>query len=318
MCAIIISMPATKTQVIYRLDGVSADDGVDVFEISPVLMHFGELVRSANLLLGNEQKIDVRIKPFREGSWIADFVFQQNTVNHLLSYLKTDEGVSLLLLCNLLGISAKDGIVGLVDVIRWTKGFVTNFKKKDEKTIIYPSPTGEELEVSIATHKLVQSPVIQNNYYNSVIVPFDKFPSVASITLEVTGASAKKQVFTEADKPAFEQYARTELLEDIEANVSTLGGVFLKPKRGSYSGEEKAYSFVMGDNNILWPVTIDDEEFLQKLRSGELRLYSEDVLKVNLEISQKRDSTNKVLTTYAVKKVIEYIKYEKPKQLGLI
>ena len=73
----------------------------------------------------------------------------------------------------------------------------------------------------------------------------------------------------------------------------------------------------MGENNVLWPVMIDDEVFLQRLRSGELRLYSEDVLRVDLELRQKKDPTNKILTSYAIKQVTEYIKYEKPKQLGM-
>lgn len=92
--------------------------------------------------------------------------------------------------------------------------------------------------------------------------------------------------------------------------------MFVKPKRGPYSGDEKAYSFVMGDT-VMWPVTMEDEAFLAKLKSGEVRPYSEDVLKVDLEFHQKKDSNNKVTTSYSITKVIDYIKYEKPKQIDL-
>jgi len=107
------------------------------------------------------------------------------------------------------------------------------------------------------------------------------------------------------------------LLEETEDNLLMLKNVYLKPKRGSYSGEEKSYSFIMGDNSILWPVTIDDDIFLKKLHSGEIRLYSEDILKVDLEIKQKKDSNNKIASSYSIKLIKEYIPFEKPQQMKL-
>ena len=73
----------------------------------------------------------------------------------------------------------------------------------------------------------------------------------------------------------------------------------------------------MGENNILWPVTIVDNNFLNKLKSGEIRLFSEDVLKVSLEIKQRKDAANRIQTSYAIIHVLEYIKFEKPRQLRL-
>jgi hypothetical protein len=311
-------MPSHKTQVIYKLEGINAEDGVDIFDIAPILMHFGELVKVSSAALGLEQKVDVKIKPFREGSWITDFILQhKDSVTGLFHYLKGSDGQDFLILMQLLGLSAKDGITGLAGIIRFTHGKVSNFiKNNDGETVTYVSPTGEKMKVSMPEHRLVQSPLVQNNYYHCVVVPFDKFPTASAVKFE-TPENSSEQTFTEKDKPFFEEYARTELLEDVEENVSMLNGVYLKPKRGSYAGEEKAYSFVMGENNVLWPVTIDDEAFIRRLSAGDLRLYSEDVLKVELEIRQKKDATNRVLTTYSIKKVLEYTRYEKPKQLGI-
>jgi hypothetical protein len=311
-------MTNARTQIIYRLDGINAEDGVDVFEIAPVLMHFGELIRSANAVVGFDSKLDIKVKPFREGSWITDFIIQESQVGRLLDFLNSKKGRDLMLLMAFLGFSVKDGVVGLANIIRFTHGHVANFvRTADKETITYMSPSGEKLEVTLPEHRLVQSPLIQNNYYNCTVVPFDKFPSTTAVSFKMNDVTGNEQTISRDDKKFIERYAKTELLEDAEDNVSMLNGIYLKPKRGSYSGEEKAYSFVMGENNTLYPVTIDDEQFLQKLRSGELRLYSEDVLRVNLKISQRKDATNKVLATYSVVKVEEYIKFEKPQQLGL-
>lgn len=306
-----------KVQLIYKLNDINAEEGVDIFEIAPVLMSFGELIRSANEVLGFDQKLDVKVKPFREGSWITEFVLQNKPIASLLSQLHSQSGQDILLLLGFLGLDVKEGIKGVANIIRFTKGFVSNFRKNDDnKTVTYTNQKGEELVVTLPEHKLTQSPLIQINYYNSVVTPLDKFPTATSLGIKVNQDGHSEQLFSEIDKKSFEQYANTELLEDVEDNVSLSKGVFVKPKRGSYSGEEKAYSFIMGES-ILWPVTIEDEEFLEKLKLGEIRPYSEDVLKVDLEIRQKKDSGNKLLVTYSVKKVLEYIQYEKPKQMKL-
>ena len=303
-------------QIVYKLDGINAEDGVDIFEIAPILMQFGELIKSANDVLGYDQKIDVRVRPFREGSWITDFILHQSTVKTLLTHLKSPNGEDLMLLLSFLGLNVQNGITGVAGIIRKTKGVVSSFRKNDNETVTYIQPDGTEFTVTLPEHKLVQSPLIQVNYYNSVISPLDKFPTASAVDIKVDD-NAETQRFTAEDKESFEAYAKSELLEDVEDNVTTISGVYLKPKRGSYSGEEKAYSFIMGDSNVLWPVTVEDEEFLEKLRNGEIRPYSEDVLKVNLEIRQKKDSANRIMTHYAITDVLEYIQYEKPKQIKL-
>lgn len=308
---------STKVDLIYQLDNINAEEGVDVFEIAPVLLHFGELIRSANSVLGYEQKIDVRVKPFSEGSWITEFVLQNTQINSLINYFQGKEGSELLLLLSLLGLARKAGITGVSGIVRFTKGAVSRFKKNEnENTVTYFNEKGEKIIVSLAEHKLVQSPLIQNNYYNCVITPLDKFPSATAVTVRVNKQGEPEQKFTQADRPAFDTYAKTELLEDVEENISLLKGVFLKPKRGSYSGMEQAYSFIMGDS-ILYPVAIEDKDFLNKIRSGDIRLYSEDALKVDLEIRQKKDAMNKVQNKYAIIKVVGYAQYEKPRQLNL-
>ncbi len=307
----------TKTEVIYKLNGINAEEGVDIFQIAPILMSFGELIRSANDTLGFEEKIDVKVKPFREGSWITEFVFHSQVATTLFNHLDTPNGQNLVTILSLLGLNAKEGISGVLNIIRFTKGKVSNFRKNtDEKTVVYENENGEKITVTLPEHRLIQSPIVQINYYNSVVTPLENFPSAESVAIKINSGNSTEEVFTEEDKQYFEEYARTELLEDVEESISTMTGVFIKPKRGSYSGEEKAYSFVMGDAPI-YPVTLEDQEFVRKLQAGEVRLYFEDVLRVNLEIRQKKDRNNKINTRYSIVHVEEYSPYEKPQQLTL-
>lgn len=302
-----------KTEIIYKLDNIDADDGVDIFEIAPILMSFGELIKSSSDTLGFEQKIDVKVKPFKEGSWITEFIIHQETIRNLFNLAKDPNAQAVGLILAMLGLSAKDGIKGVVGVVRFTKGKVNNFKKKDEETVTYINDAGEELEVTMPEHRLVQSPLVQINFYNGVIAPLEKFPTAGSVTINVDN---KPVTLDENDKKDFEEYARTELLEEVEENITSLDNIFIKPKRGSYSGEEKAYSFYFGES-ILYPTTIEDEDFLDMLKSGSIRLFHEDVLKVNLEIRQKKDVTNKLVNHYSIKKLLEYIEFQKPRQMRI-
>jgi hypothetical protein len=305
-----------KTEIIYRLEGINAEDGVDIFEIAPVLMQFGELIKNANEILGYDQKIDVKVRPFKEGSWITEFILHRSVVRDLIEKLSSNDGKDILLLLSFLGLNVKEGIVGVAGIIRRTKGLVNKFNKNDNNTVTYENPDGTKFTVSLAEHRLVQSPLIRDAYYNSMIAPLDKFPSAKTVEIK-TNNDGDAQRFTDDDKASFRAYATSELLEDVDSNVSAISGVFLKPKRGSYSGEEKMYSFIMGENSVLWPVTMEDQDFLEKMKNGEIRLYAEDVLKANLEVRQSKDSTNKVASRYAITEVLEYIQYEKPKQIKL-
>lgn len=301
-----------KVELVYRLENIDADDGVNIFDIAPILMDFGNLIKSANEVLALDQKIEVKVKPFKEGSWITEFILHQHFIKTLLNPTPTEQGVGWLL--GILGLNALNGMQGVAGIIRFTKGKVSNFRKQtDGEFVTYTNENGDELKVSYAEHKLVQSPLVQVNYYNGVLAPLEKFPAATAVDIQVNGNVEK---FTEEDRKYFEEYAKAELLEEVDQNIVTMSGVFIKPKRGSYSGEEKAYSFIMGES-ILWPTTIEDQAFLEKVKSGEVRLFAEDVLRVNLEVSQKKDITNKLLTQYSIKEVLEYIKYEKPHQLKM-
>lgn len=303
-----------KEQFVYKLEGVNADDGVDIFAIAPVLMQFGELVRNASAVLDLGLDIEVRVKPFREGSWITEFVLNSTIAQDLLAFLRSPEGGDLLLLMALLGINVKEGIAGVAKVVRFTKGMVRKFKQNPDNTITYFNESGQKLTVSLEEHKLVQSPLIQNNYYNCLIAPLDTFPAASAVSISRNNQE-EVQKFTSEDKPLFEEYRNAELDEDEveEEIVSTMHGVYLKPKRGSYSGREKDYSFFMGDN-VLYPVTIEDRDFIDRLQAGDVRPFGDDLVKADLEVRQKKGVRNKVTTSYAITKVVDYTKYEKPQQ----
>lgn len=308
-----------KYNVVYRIDGVDADEGVDIFEIAPILTEFGELIKNTNDILGYDQKISVRVKPFEKGSWLTQFLLENTVSQNLLNYASSDEGQKLALLMGLLGIGgvqvAGYTIMGVAKIIKFTRGKVSNFEKNPESSRVkYFSPDGSYVEVTIPEHKLVQSPIIQNNFYNCTVGAIDNIESARSVQLTTDNETTN---FDDSMIEAMREYKKSELQEEMDETVSTLSGVFIKPKKGSYSGDHKAYSFFMGETNI-YPVSIEDEEFLQRLKNGEARLFCEDILLVNLEVVQKKDSNNRLSSHYVIKEVLEYIPHKSLDQTSIL
>jgi hypothetical protein len=308
-------------KLVYKLDGIDADAGVDVAEIAGVLVQFAQLVRAGNAELDLGLAVDVRVKPFRDGSWITEFVLHGTTMQDLLHYLKGTAGQDLKLLLEWLGIAhgigtaAVGGVVGVATIIRFTKGAVDKFRANPDSTFTYENESGEKLTVTLPEHTLVQSPLVQNNYYNTFMAPLESFPEATGVEVGLVGQQPER--FTPEDKPAFERYAKTDLSDATSENVSTADGIWLKPHRGSYAGEGTRYSFNM-DGASLWPVTIADEEFLERLKTGHVRLHCEDSLLVELEISQRVNAHNIVTgSRYVITRVKQYVPHGKHDSFGL-
>lgn len=308
-----------STELVYKLEGIDPEIGVDVYEIAPVLMQFGNLVRAAADELDLGMEMDVRVKPFKEGSWIAQFVLHLGPIQSLLSYLATPEGQSvehLLMLLFGIGIPAGVSVAWVTKVIRHTKGDVSRFTPSEGGTFTYLDERNQGITVEGDVHTLIQSPAVQFNLYGSGVAPLDKFHGISAVVLE--GGDSSQERFTDADKSTFTRYAKVELAEEVEETIVPMHGILVRPHRGSYDGEGTRYSFTMGDTT-LWPVTIADECFLGDIKSGVHKLHGGDVLLVDIEMQQKRSArTGGVTNRYIITRVIEYWPYTHPEQTTLV
>lgn len=308
-----------STELIYKLDGIDPEMGVDVYEIAPVLMQFGNLVRAAADELDMGVDIDVRVKPFAEGSWIAQFVLHMGPIQSLLAYLGTPEGQSVEhLLALLFGIGVPAGVVaiGVTKVIRHVKGNVSRFTPGASGTFTYYDESDRGITVLGDVHTLIQSPTIQTTLYGSGMAPLDKFPGIDAVVIEARDGSQER--ITEHDREAFTQYAKSELAEEVEETITPVNGIYLHPHRGSYEGEGTRYTFI-NDGNSLWPVTITDEHLLADLKSAAIKFHGLDLIRVDMEWHQKKNAkTNAVSTRYVITRMVEYIPYRQPTQSSLL
>lgn len=304
------------TELEYKLNGLDRDAGVDVYEIAPVMMRFGDLVRAAAAEMEMQGEIDVRVKPLREGSVVIDFVLNLGPVQSLLAFLATPDGQRiehLLYLIFGIGVPATTAVVGggvwVTKVIRHVKGDVTQFEALPDGNFSY-----EGMTVQGDIHTLIQSPNVQINLYGASVGPLDRFPGIDSVAVRMGDSS---ETFTEGDRDAFTRYAKAELDVESVDTVSVVNDVYLRPHRGSYDGERSRYTFLL-DGNTLWPVTIKDENLLADLESGAVKFHGLDLLRVNMEWHQRKNvKTNAVTTRYVITEVVEYTPYRRPEQTTL-
>ena len=158
---------------------------------------------------------------------------------------------------------------------------------------------------------------VQNMYQNStsvqnlVVVYNEPLKKPRRKTVQSYINRQKKETlveFTSKDVPALEEAKPLELPSppQSEQEVENTNVVFLRPKRGSFEGESSKWSFRKGGRQgEVVQANIKDTDFLHKLESGDYRLSSNDVLKVELKEKQRLVGSD-LRTTNEIVKVLDY------------
>ena len=248
-----IKINMKKQILIYKLEGVDPQNGVDLFEIIPTLENLGLLIKESGQISLETSEIEVKVKPFKAGSFEIDLL-----VGGIVNLFSGNE------------INALNNLLGLIGfgmgIIKFVQGRVNQYKKVKNK-IIYYNSDNQEQEVDIKTHQFIQNDNIQ---------------------------------------------------KALNGAITNVTNMYVKPERGSYSGGEKQYTFIAGKDNKLYPTTIQDEGFINKLKNGTIRLFHEDILFVKLRTKQKiSKKTGKITNEYFIEEVLEYIDHKNMDQQRL-
>lgn len=294
-----------KQVLIYKLEGVRSEGGVDLYEIIPVLENLGLLIKESGKLSVNVGDFEVKVRPFKAGSFQIDLILRE-----FISFLNSGEVSAVINLLEIIGVG--------YSVIKFVQGKVNQFKTNDKKQVVYYSSNGEEKIVDDKTHRFIQSETVQKAFYGAVTAPISKISDVTGVSIHDEERSGKEININKEDLQILETYNKTEL-DDDSNSIESRTEAYLKPARGSYSGEEKQYTFLSGDAK-LYPTMIQDDDFINKLKSGEIRLFHEDILKVKLLTKQKMSKrTGKLSNEYVIEKVIEYDDtINRPRQMTML
>ena len=297
-----IKINMKKQVLIYKLEGVDPQNGINLFEIIPTLENLGLLIKESGQISLETGEIEVKVKPFKAGSFEIDLL-----IGSAVTLFSSNEVTALINLLTLIGIG--------IGVIRFVHGKVNQFKKVNNK-IIYYNSDNQEQEVSVKTHQFVQNENIQKALSGAITTPMKNISEVEGISLQIEDRE-DKVLITNEDLNSLEEYNKIEL-DDDSNKIENVTSMYIKPERGSYSGGEKQYTFIAGKDNKLYPTTIQDEDFINKLKNGTIRLFHEDILFVRLRTKQKiSKKTGKITNEYFIEEVLEYIDHKAKDQQRL-
>lgn len=307
-----------RSEVVYRISADASVDGISAYEVANAMYAFADLVNEAiRETEGDKGRLDVNVRPFRQGSFVTEFVLTYAA--DVVTLFSSQEATALANTLAILGFGkrAKDSVAS---VVRKVKGRIDRFVENPDGTFSYGDGENEAV-VDEKTHKIIQSPRIARAFKAVTVGPLLHFgDNNVTITIGQNDAGALGQVFDKDDIPTLETYEKTAVEgppeDEAEEVVSQMNNVVLFPRSGPYDGSDRRYSFKM-DESIITNVQMLDAAFRAKLDSGEIRLMGKDCLIVNMEKTQSIRANGKVHASYAITEIVDYRPYKAVEQLTL-
>lgn len=310
-----------RREVVYRLGGVDPDEGVDVYELVKYLNKFDDLVRLAVREAGYDGELKIRVRPFKEGSFLTEFVIESG----LVDFLTSNEVDAVLKGLEILGMAGA-AVKGIPRVVRAVRGFTDKFRENDDGTFTY-GRGADSVTVDAATHNALQNPKVAGLYSDVAVGPVAEFNgAVQQVNIYMRDPGSEDDglssgaTFTREDSADFTTYAKTAAaVDELEytENVLVNKGIWLRPVSGSYGGAEKGYSFRFGvgdDATLYKQVRIEDAVFLERLASGDVRFTSGDLLQADLEVTERVHKSGSRKASYRILEVVDYRPMKGPHQ----
>ncbi len=304
-----------KVNFIYRLEGKDISEGFDVFELAPILLSVGELIKESNKILNPGGKdLAVNVKPFQKGSFIVDIVlFAQNNFQQIINFANGDsikQIKEVLEWVGIIGGSTYTGGKTLIWLIKQLKGKPKTVEQIKPNEVRYTSEEGNTYTVDSKVHQLFSNCKIQNFVYNAYGKPLES-ESVDNVECYIQDEQEKtKEVFEKETAKSLKNYSEAQLPSLVaEEEIINSTDVFVSPKRGSFDADPRQWSFRLGgQGEQILKATIKDEKFLEQYRNNQIRLHYTDVLKVRLVQKLKKIDgiINMDATVNEVEKVLEY------------
>lgn len=300
-----------SVDLIYKLNG-DIDEGINVYDLSPILLSFGRLITEAHKTLYPETKeIAVNIKPFSKGSFeINLLVFAQDHIQDLLAFLSSDTGKLIAGTLTYLGFVQSTSGISVLQLISWLKGKAKRIERLDSGEVRYYSDDNTSITVSKEVSNLYQNCTIQQNIYNGVGKPLE-IEGVSSVESYIKQNEATtKVVYSKEIVPAIKDYATSQLpTENEESPVDNIRRIWVHPKRISVEGEKNNWSFRTGQSDIL-TANVSDEKFLAGIKDCSIRLSQQDRLLV--EVHEKQSIKDGEITSS--NEIVKVVDYEKAPQ----
>lgn len=278
----------------------SGESEVDLNSLLTSLLNFGAAIQEIQSKVAPEAKVDVKVKPFGEGSFLV-----------FLSLHASDFIASLSPLFNKDNLSLVENILSVFANTLTLKEFLNGSKPKDVvrnedgQTLTIENNHGQVFQIQTDTFNLyLQNPKI-DALYAKAFSAIEKEPNITGLKVKT-----KQKELSKISGSSFQIMSKP--IDDYEGEHKELEkvGVFLQATKLSFE-EGYVWGFVYEGNKITAKIT--DINFYKRIENNE-RFAKGDTLKVDLKIYQTYDKNlNAYLNkSYEIIKVWEHI--EAPQQ----
>lgn len=288
---------------IYKLEGEALEEGINVFELSPILLSMGKLIQESQRTLYPElSNLAVNVKPFKKGSFEVDIIlFAKTNIGEIVNFFNQDSVRKVNELLQQVGLIAGITGVSLLELIKFLKGKPKQIIKVKD-CYEYKAESGS-ITVEEPVNKLFNNSNVVNSVVNIYQAPIENI-GVDKITTYIKNEEIKTKVMvTKSD------FMNITSIDDDETESKILSintyKIWVSPKRGSFDGDPINWSFKK-DKDTSFTVTIKDELFLSKYNNREYFPHPKDKLYVEIKEKQREKNNGEIITTRELVKVLEY------------
>lgn len=262
-----------------------------------------------NVIYHDEHHLNVKVRPFEEGSFVMDLVLSMQNSSAVLFFLSQPEAVERIKqVLEYLGLikKTKEAFASLLEVIEFLKkGKPARVEPAGPDVYNYYNQDGATLPVNLPIHNLVNNGTIQQFIFPAVAAPLQRETVEAVRTLIANQPQTQVRV-PKAELPAIQAYSEPEPEPPKEEVIENTTTEFLNPKSGTYGDTEGTWTFTLaGTSKNPFHAKITDEKFLARYGRGAIRFYHDDVLKAKVKREQRLRS-GRSKTTSEIIEVLDY------------
>jgi hypothetical protein len=289
----------SRAQLNLTYDGAALrEHQMAVRDLAPALLAMGALVERANELFNGDQvKVSVDVHAsFKAGSFGIDFDLGQSILQRLLDLAGRHEVVEISTLLALLGLSVRDGVHGVIHIVRWLR----------RRGISRVEPIGDgqvrlwidedHIDTEERVLKLLQDYKIRKELEALIAAPLqregiDDFATIDKPVKRVMAHVTKAESHYFVAPPA-----EDEQLEDTtyEANLQVLTVAFK---------DDNKWRFTDGGTSFFAPIL--DEGFLRRVALNQEQFAKDDIIRAKVRRVQ-RLSADGLKTEYEVLRILAH------------
>ena len=275
---------------------------------SAALLAAGLIIQEGHRQLNVRHEVGINVRPFGRGSFVVEIVLfvKSNWPLLSLSAVAMNDAIqNTTQVLETIGMirSRAESVISVIKKLRGKPETVEQIKPGEYRY------SGQDASVTVNgnVHTLLQNPVIHAQVVQVFGKPVEQ-EGVTELDIYLKNRRDETEVkITKADAPVFHSFSESKIPdpEPVKEIDTPPAHYLLHPKRLSAEGEPNGWSFRWG-KDILTIDKILDKSFLEKVRSGEYRLSSNDLIDAEIVVKQKVSGTRIVSETKEIVRVAEY------------